>query len=266
MLRATTDPSPATRITALELLAARPDWIDETTRRLIEARVLEERAYYSDEILTIMTESDTLADEHTRRFIESIVVDNPDPQRRGCAMAALVSREYWADTRTRELLQSRCDADPISDVRSTALELLLERGSWANDIPRHRLFRFIERVEDDSWQTSELLTLLCHRQDCRSHVRQMIDNGATATLRGAAASIWFASQHADSLADAKGRVLSEDADDLPPYRDPHSPVTAAHLTRVSKRADLSPEQLAQVVSELNAELGWDIRKGKPAGA
>ncbi len=63
------------------------------------------------------------------------------------------------------------------------------------------------------------------------------------------------------LSDGKRRAFSQDIDGVAPCLDPREPVSDEHLARVAKTAGLDDEQLVQMVEQMNATPGWDIREG-----
>ena len=96
----------------------------------------------------------------------------------------------------------------------------------------------------------------------RQGIKDSIRDAANPERRGANACVWFGSRgSSDPLADAKERVFSQDAYGFGPFLDPREPVSDEHLADVAELARLSDEQLVEMVDEMNAELGWDIRQG-----
>lgn len=82
--------------------------------------------------------------------------------------------------------------------------------------------------------------------------------------RGAAACAFFDSAgSSDPLADAKRRVFSSVANGFAPFLDPLEAVSYVHLAQIAIGANLSDEQLEEMVQQINTELGWDIRQGLP---
>lgn len=141
----------------------------------------------------------------------------------------------WADDETERLLRQRAVEDEDSSVRAKALELLAGREDWAGHPETVALF---------------------HR------IRGAIRHAAKLEDRGAAACVYFRAMRAsDPLADAKERVFSKDADGIGPFLDPLEPVSDEHLAQVARGAHLTDEQREDMVKQINAELGWDIRVG-----
>jgi len=110
---------------------------------------------------------------------------------------------------------------------------------------------------DPRW--AELDETLAARQ---LYVERWIRDGATSNVRGQAAFRHIGSAgRSDPLADAKKRVFSQDVDGVGPFLDPLEPVSDEHLAKVARRANLSDQQLDEMVEQINAEFGWDIRRG-----
>jgi hypothetical protein len=159
------------------------------------------------------------------------------------ALELLAGREAWADAATRQLLEQRAVSDTDNDTRIKALELLAGREAWIS-----------------SWK------------DTVSRLKSQIASAATGDLRGWFATLWFESRNRlhgevpDELAGVKRLVFTRDADGLGPYLDPLKAVSVEHLQKVraSARRAFTDTEFRGIVEEMNAELGWDIRKGKSA--
>ena len=54
-------------------------------------------------------------------------------------------------------------------------------------------------------------------------------------------------------------------DGVAPFLDPLEPVSDEHLAAVARRANLSDAQRDQMVEQISATLGWNIRSGLSAG-
>ncbi|MCH8149173.1 MAG: hypothetical protein IH987_14525 [Planctomycetes bacterium] len=140
------------------------------------------------------------------------------------------------DDATRQLLSERAVEDDDNGVRVKALELLAGHEPWA-----------------DHEET------LAARQ---RFIEECIRNAVEPEERGAVACAWFGTvASSDPLSDAKKRVFSCDADRVGPYLDAREPVSNEHLAKVAKNASLSEDQIDEMVEQMNATLGWDIRQG-----
>ena len=151
--------------------------------------------------------------------------------------SAVLALTYWADEPTRQFLSQRAVNDEHWQPRAKALELLAGDERWAEHedtiAARNRFFAAISDAESKD-------------------------------QRGAIACHWFGTaQSADPLSDSKKRVFSRDIDGVSPYLDPREAVSDEHLAKVAKNANLDDEQLAEMVEQMNATLGWDIRRGWP---
>jgi hypothetical protein len=164
-------------------------------------------------------------------------VNDEESRIRVKALELLAGAEQWADEPTRQLLTQRAVNDKESTVRAKALELLASDERWA------------EHQET---------------QDLPNRVKHAIGTGDSAVSRGHAACFYFGTfGSSDPLSDTKKRVFSKDVDGVAPYLDPREPVADEHLAKVAENANLDDEQLAEIVEQMNATLGWDIRKGWP---
>lgn len=150
-------------------------------------------------------------------------------------MELLAGHEPWADETTRQLVTLRAVEDKDYQARSKALELLAGHEPWAaHDETLTMRHRFLEQIRD----------------------------AARPEERGAAACDWFGTVGgSDPRANAKKRVFSTDAYGNSPFLDPRKRVSDEHLAKVARRAGLSEDQINKMVEEMNATLGWDIRKG-----
>ena len=150
----------------------------------------------------------------------------------------LAGHEPWADESTRELLSQRAVDDEDYQPRAKALELLAGHEPWA-----------------DHEET------LAARQ---TFIVEIFRDGVTPEQRGEAACLWFRSAgRSDHLAYGKERVFSRDADGIEPYLDPYEPISDEHLSKVALKASISDDQRDEMVEQMNATLGWDIRSGFP---
>ena len=224
------------RSQALELLARHEPWADETTRQLVTQRALQDGASeVQSKALELLAGHEPWADESTRQLVTQRAVQDASSEVRSKALELLAGHEPWADEPTRQLLTQRVVQDEDNEVRSSALELLARHEPWAaHDETLTMRHRFLEQIRD----------------------------AARPEERGAAACAWFGTVGgSDPRANAKKRVFSTDAYGNSPFLDPRKRVSDEHLAKVASRAGLSKDQIDKMVEEMNATLGWDIRKG-----
>ena len=151
----------------------------------------------------------------------------------------MAGRDPGAGDTTRDLLSQRAVQDEHYLPRAKALELLAGHEPWAD--------------HDETLAVRQRFFEECSR------------DAADPEARGAAACAWFGTvDSTDPLSDAKKRVFSEDADGIVPFLDPREPVSGDHLTKVADRAGLSEDQIDEMVEQMSATLGWNIRKGLDA--
>jgi len=231
--------------------------------------------------LIALAERDAWADDNTRKLLRQRAIEDEHPQLRLRAFELLAGRDEWADGETRQLLRQHALEDELSAARSKALQLLAGREDWADEETRE-LLRQRALVDEDFWPRSTALELLASREGWAESWREaicalktQIRGGKNPDVRGWAATTWFQSRTepqwsesvTDEFAATKGLVFTRDIDGILPYLDPWAPVSDEHLKKVQENArpePLSDEQLQQMVEEMNAELGWDIRKGLQA--
>jgi hypothetical protein len=223
----------AVRIDALVALAE--SWTDESTRQLLNQHAVnDESEHVRSQSLELLAGAERWADEPTRQLLSQRAVNDEHWQPRAKALELLASAEQWSDEPTRQLLSQRAVNDEGADVRAIALELLAGAERWA------------EHEE----------TLEVRRRFIAECIA--VKDGGEATCR------WFGIVNSSApLSDAKKRVFSRDIDGGYPYLDPREPVSDEHLAKVAENANLDDEQLAEMVEQMNATLGWDIRKGWP---
>ena len=269
--RAVEDEDRGVRADALELLGVHDSWAVDATRQLLSQRAVQDKSYLPRaQALELLAGHERWADDATRQLLSQRAVQEENNDVRAKALELLAGHEPWADEATRQLLSQRAVQEENNDVRAKILELLAGHEPWADEVTRQLLSQ--RGLEDEHfWVRAKALELLAGHEPWAAHeetlvvrqrVKESICGAAQRKDRGAAACAWFGSLgSSDPLSDAKKRVFSTDADGIPPYLDPRGPVSGEHLAKVAKRAGLSEDRIDEMVEQMNAALGWDIRKG-----
>jgi hypothetical protein len=266
------DESPWPRSQALALLTRSEQWADDATRQLLSERAVKDKAPQPrSQALALLTRSEQWADDATRQLLSERAVIDDAPQARSQALALLAGSAQWADDATRQLLSERAVIDNAPQPRSQALALLARSAQWVDDTTRQLLTQLA--IEDRHPQPrGRALALLARSEQWAVHedtlaarqrfLQECVRTGAEPEERGRAACFYFRfASHSDPLADAKRRVFSRNADGSAPFLDPHEPISDEHLARVSEAANLTDQQRDEMVAQIDATLGWDIRKG-----
>nr|WP_226895528.1 NACHT domain-containing protein [Luteolibacter marinus] len=274
--RSNEDEDDFVRSRALYALADRDEWADGNMRELlVQCSVDDDGHWTRASALHFLGTRADWADDATRALLSRRVIEDPHPDPRSEALRLLARRKEWADQATLDLVRSRATEDINEGIRVQALKLLTARKEWADEATRDLLCHCALEDSDieTRWETLKLLaqreSWALARQEVITHLKLQIRDGKTPELRGWAACVAFGTHgkpsiEGASIADAKRRLFSRDADAQPPYRDPLEPVSKVHLKKVGRLAHpeaLSDEELHQAVKEVNAELGWDIREG-----
>ena len=263
---------PGSRSKSLELLAGHVPWADDSMRALlVERAVVDKDAWPRSKSLELLAGHAPWADDATRALLVKRAVDDKAAGPRSQSLELLAGHASWADDATRALLVERAVDDKVTWLRSKSLELLASHAPWADDATRSLL---VKRAVDDKDIELRLvsLELLASHDTWADHeetlvVRQrfldkFIREGSEPKQRGEAAGLWFRTfKSSDPFADAKHNVFSEKAYGIGPYLDPHEPVSDDHLAKVASEANLTDAQRDEMIEQMNATLGWDIRVG-----
>ncbi|HCU65091.1 MAG TPA: hypothetical protein DF774_04945 [Rheinheimera sp.] len=153
---------------AIEELTARPEWVDESTKKRLKLIATGDVNGYP-RVAAIEGLINCWNDEQTKGFVAGCCVTDPLGWVRRCALQLLVAK--WPDQATRDLLAERAVQDVDSDPRKVALQTLSDK--WPDQSTRDLLVQCAVRDEDkyirstllqvlaDKWQdqnTRELLT------------------------------------------------------------------------------------------------------------
>jgi len=235
----------AVRWGAIEALAEK--WPDETTRKLLEERALQdERGRPRHAALEALAEK--WPDETTRKLLEERAVQDKDSDPRGAALQALAQK--WPDETTRRLLEERAVQDEDGWPRRAALEVLADK--WPDETTRRLLEERAVQDKDSDPRRAALEVLADKWPD--ETTRKLLEERAG--VDGVAASI-VGGWHSKF-----GRIVfTSDLDGMAPYLDPAKPISRKHIERAAESVRMPADRVDETVRSLSAHLGWDIVKG-----
>ncbi len=196
-------------------------WPDETTRKLLAERAVQDEDKYTRRA-ALQALAEKWPDETMRKLLAERAVQDKDGEPRSAVLEALA--EKWADETTRKFLAERAVQDEHEDTRRAALQSLAER--WPDETTRKLL---AERAVDASLSESQ--------------------RGVHCVLLG--------KMHSEF----GRIVFTKDLDGLGPYLDPTKPISNDRIGGAAKKAHVPPDKIDETVRSLSKHLGWDITKG-----
>ena len=203
------------------LAALAEKWPDETTRKLLENRAVQDPEGYPRGT-ALQTLAEKWPDEATRKLLENRAVQDEDGGPRIAALPALADK--WPDEATHKLLAERAVQDEDENPRIAALQALAEK--WPDETTRKLL------------------------EECA------VDASLTGDQR-AAHSVVLGNMHSEF----GRIVFTKDLDGIAPYLDPAQAISREHIERAAKEANVPTDKIDDTVHSLSEHLGWDIEKG-----
>ncbi len=250
--RAVQDEHYSTREVALQTLAEK--WPNENTRKLLAERAVQDK---DEGVRRVALEAlaEKWLDETTRKQLTECAVQDKDENVRRVALEALV--EEWPDEHTRKLLTERAVQDKDEDVRRVALEALVEE--WPDEHTRKLLTERAVQDKDYSPRSVALKALAEKWPDETTRklfAERAVDPSLNVRQR---AGCWYTLSKTHS---EFGRIVfTKDLDGVTPYLDPAKPISGMHIKRAAKKASVPDDEIDETVRSLSAHLGWDITKG-----
>jgi hypothetical protein len=243
--RAVQDSSESVRSRALVELAWQ--WPDETTRRLLSDRAVQD----SGEPVRSRALAELAGqwpDETTRRLLSDRAVQDSGEPVRSSALAELAGQ--WPDETTRRLLSDRAVQDASESVRSNTLAELARQ--WPDEATRRLLSDRAVQDSNSDVRSSALVMLAGRWADERTQQlladRVRVD-GYAATSRGRTHSRF-------------GEIVfTRDLDGIGPYLDPAKPLRSEHVARAVEKAGMPKDGIDEATRSLSAHMGWDITAG-----
>jgi len=244
------------RNAALRALAEK--WPDETTRRL-----LSERAVQDENRGPRTTALEVLAkrwpDEATRTLLTERAVQDKSGSTRSIAFRAL--GEKWPDETTRKLLTERAAQDESGHTRGNALRVRAEK--WPDEMTRKLLTERAVRDESGVTRRAALQELAAQWPDdaTRKLLRERaVETELTADQQG---------EHSAALAAMHSEfgklVMTRFLNGVGPCRDPREPISREHIERAAEKAVIATEEIDETVRSLSEHMGWDITRGAKSG-
>ena len=243
--RAVQDEDEDPRETALKALAEK--WPDETTRKLLEERaVQDEYGFLRRTALEVLAEK--WPDETTRNLLEERAVQDEYAGPRRTALKALA--EKWPDETTRNLLEEQAVQDEYADPRRTALKTLAEK--WPDETTRKLLEERAVQDEHPYPRQTALNALAAKWPD--ETTRKLLKE--LAGVDGCAASI-LGDRHSRF-----GQILfTRNLRGFTPYLDPTKPISRTHIRKAMKEANIPVEKIDETIRSLSEHMGWNILQG-----
>ena len=275
---------------AVEELAGRPDWADESTYRRLKMLATKDVNGYP-RVAAIRGLAECWNDEDTKTFVGQCCASDKLGWVRRAALQALA--KTWSDEATRTLLAQRAVQDDDSDPRSVALQALVAK--WPDETTRALLEQRAVQDDHDAPRSAALQALAAKWPDeaTRALLEQRAVQDDHHAPRSAAlqalAETWpdeatraLLAQRAvkDPDDQVRGAVFSalgtmhsqlghilptRDLDGWGPYLDPLQPISRDHIQQAAKETDIRPDDIDAQVASLSAHLGWDVTRGaKPS--
>ena len=222
-------------------------WLADTTEGAIDG------AFYRSAALRALAEK--WPDETTRKLLAERAVQDDNYVPRRAALQALA--EKWPDETMRKLLAERAVKDKHGDARSGALQALAEK--WPDETTRKLLAE--RAVQDDNYVPRRAALRMLAEKWPDEITRKLlaeraVDASFTRDQRGMVC-VALGKMHSDF----GRIVFTKDLDGVAPFLDPDKPISKDHIKRAAKKAHVPVDEVDEITRSLSAHLGWDIAKG-----